>query len=334
MHETITTLTMRRGPLRAWVGLALWMLVAVVRAATPVLEARVNDDAHVLGDSAMTIEEELAQHEQRTGQQVVVLTVPDLGGQTIEAYANDVFAQWKLGHKGVDDGVLIVVAMKEHRMRIEVGYGLEGQLTDLASARIIRERMEPRLATGDVSGGVESGVTGVLEVLDGDAPVVAPVSNETPAQVVARLGFWRSGAGFFVALAVLFCGLFTWMASQGGSWWSLFLLGPLTLFLLLLVWSWPVVAAAYVAYLVLALVMRRRRMRAEYLRASNRTVTAWPPSVAQLVGWSGPRHGGLVGEPSRGRRRGSDGSYSSSSSSSGYSGGGGSSGGGGASGSW
>lgn len=334
MHKTITYRAARRNVARGLLALTLWLLVTVVHATTPLLVARVNDDAHVLGDNAMTIEEELAQHEQRTGQQVVVLTVPDLGGQTIEAYANDVFAQWKLGHKGVDDGVLIVVAMKEHRMRIEVGYGLEGQLTDLASARIIRERMEPRFATGDVSGGVESGVVGVLEVLDGDAPVVQRASDETPAQVVARLGFWRSGAGFFVVLAVMFCGLFTWMASQGGSWWSLFLLGPLTLFLLLLVWRWPVVACAYAAYLVLALLLRRRRMYADYRQKSVSTVTSWPPSVAQVIGWSGPRHGGLVGEPSRSRRRGSDGSYSSSSSSSGYSGGGGSSGGGGASGSW
>lgn len=319
-------------------GVLLLMLAFQLHATdVPALQGRVNDDAHVLGKDASAIEAKLAAHEQRTGEQVVVLTVRSLNGQDIESYANDVFAQWKLGQKGVDNGVLIVVAVDDHRMRIEVGYGLEGTLTDLASSHIIRERMRPHFADGDYVAGVESGVDGVLGVLDGDASAAAAPPQETPNQVIARMGFWKSGAGWFMVGVLLFCLMFAWMSKEGGSWWMLFLLGPLTLPLLLLVWPWWAVVLAYVTHVLVAMLWRRRRMRYEYEHGGTgkrkSAVEAWPPTLGQLITWTGPAGAGLVGTESR-RRRGGSGSSSSGSSSSGYSGGGGSSGGGGASGSW
>ncbi|QNK00456.1 TPM domain-containing protein [Dyella telluris] len=317
----------------------IWLLLLAGPAhATdvPALQGPVNDYAHVLGDDAAVIGARLAADEQRTGNQVVVLTVRSLGGQDIESYANDVFAQWKLGQKGKDNGVLMVVAVDDHRMRIEVGYGLEGTLTDLASSRIIRERMQPRFADGDYAGGVESGVDGVLGVLDGEAAASPAPADESPAQVIAREGFWKSGAGIFVVLVALFWLLFTWMASQGGSWWSMFLLGPLTIPLLLLLFPWWGVACVYALHLCLATLWRRRQMRGEFRLGKKTkyrtTVRQWPPSLADILLWTGPRKGGLTGYGGGGR--GGSGGSGSGSSSSGYSGGGGSSGGGGASGSW
>jgi uncharacterized protein len=331
----LRTFTVRR-VMHAVVVLLLLMALQVNATDVPTLQGRVNDDAQVLGEDASAIDAKLAAHEQRTGDQVVVLTVRSLGGQDIESYANDVFTNWKLGQKGVDNGVLIVVAVDDHRMRIEVGYGLEDRLTDLDSSRIIRERMRPHFADGDYVAGVESGVDGVLGVLDGDASAAAGPARETPAQIIAREGFWKSGAGVFMVLALLFCLLFGWMASKGGSWWMLFLLGPITLPLLLLLWPWWAVAGAYAVHVVLTALWRRRSMRCEHEQGGSgkhkSTVPTWPPSLWQVLIWYGPIKGGLVGTASHSRSGGSDGS--SGSSSSGYSGGGGSSGGGGASGSW
>lgn len=333
------TVVSRAGALRLMLHvLGMLMLLLAIRVhATdaPALQGRVNDYAHVLGDGATAIDAKLAAHEQRTGDQVVVLTVRSLDGQDIESYANDVFAQWKLGQKGVDNGVLIVVAVDDHRMRIEVGYGLEGTLTDLASSRIIRERMRPHFADGDYVGGVESGVDGVLGVLDGDAAAAAGPSKETPDQIIARLGFWKSGAGVFMVLVLLFSLLFGWMSTRGGSWWMLFLLGPMTLPLLLLLWPWWTVAVAYVVQVLLSVLRRRRSMRNEHEQGGSgkhkSTVPTWPPTLGEVLTWYGPLKGGIVGTTSG---RGHGGSSGGSGSSSGYSGGGGSSGGGGASGSW
>jgi uncharacterized protein len=332
---------------RRWmVGIVCTLLLGWLSSTTPVhatvvpvLRSHVNDDAQVLGSRAADIEAKLAAHERQSGDQVVVLTIPDLGGQDVESYANDVFTQWHLGQKGVDNGALIVVAVKDRRARIEVGYGLEGRLTDLASSQILRNTMQPRFAAGDYAGGVAAGVDGVLSVLGGGATISPPTHDETPGEVMARLGFWKSGAGFFVVLAVLFCALFGWMASKGGSWWMLLLLGPLTLFLLRLVWSWPVVAVAYAVYLTVAIWLRRRQMRLEFKqgqrkRGAKSSVQTWPPTWWQVLVWYGPIKGGLVGDGGHSGGSSSGGSSGSSDSSSGFSGGGGSSGGGGASGSW
>src|SRR5262249_34633264 len=146
-------------------------------AGVPVLQGRVNDYAGVLGANAASIETKLAANERATGNQIVVLTVADLGGSDIEGYANKVFHTWKLGRQGVDDGVLIVLAVKDRRARIEVGYGLEGSLTDLASSRILRDSMHPHFATGNYAGGVEAGVDAVIAALAGQEAQGTPVKR-------------------------------------------------------------------------------------------------------------------------------------------------------------
>jgi len=154
--------------------LAAMLLTAMAAGAldVPFLSGRVNDNAEILNDDTQqSITERLKAHEERTGDQIAVLTIPSLEGESIEEYAVKVYESWKLGKKGKDNGVLIIVAPKDRRMRIEVGYGLEGTLTDLAAGRIIRNVMTPQFKAGDYNGGIDAGVQAILNLLEkGEAP--------------------------------------------------------------------------------------------------------------------------------------------------------------------
>ncbi len=165
---------MRRGFLArlAIAVLALGAVVALAWGAAdfPRLNGRVVDQAGVL--SAMTradLETKLAALEQKSGIQLEVATVASLGGQEIEPYANDLFRQWKLGEANKNNGVLFLVAPKEHKVRIEVGYGLEGTLTDAISKIIIFNAVAPRFKAGDFDGGVSRGVDDIITALTTDA---------------------------------------------------------------------------------------------------------------------------------------------------------------------
>ena len=152
-------------------------------AELPFLTGRVVDNAELLSPAATEkITALLKAHDARTGEQVVVLTTPTLDGQSIEEYAEAVFRTWKLGHKGKDDGVLLVIVPKERRMRIEVGYGLEGRLTDVESNRITRNVIAPQLKAGDFDGGVEQGVLAILAHLRGEASAVADAQANSAQQ--------------------------------------------------------------------------------------------------------------------------------------------------------
>ncbi|MGE8590496.1 MAG: TPM domain-containing protein, partial [Alcaligenes sp.] len=102
------------------------------------------------------LDQQLKTREQDKGAQVVILMVPTTGEETIEQYALRVFDVWKIGRKKVDDGILLLVAKDDRRMRIQTGYGLEGAVTDLQSGRIIREQMTPRFREGDFYGGIQA----------------------------------------------------------------------------------------------------------------------------------------------------------------------------------
>jgi uncharacterized protein len=151
--------------------LSLIVLAAPLLAAdVPFLTGRVVDNAEILSPAARDkLSAELKAHEDRTTNQVAVLTVPALEGESVEEFATRVFESWKLGKKGKDNGVLVIVAPSDRRMRIEVGYGLEGTLTDAAAARIIRDRMTPRFKSNDYDGGVSDGVAEIIATLEGRA---------------------------------------------------------------------------------------------------------------------------------------------------------------------
>ena len=145
--------------------------VSSSRAADPpALTGRVVDGAHVLSAGARAdLEGKLADLENKSGIQLVVATVSSLGGQAIEPYANALFRAWKLGEAKKNNGVLFLVAPNEHRVRIEVGYGLEGTLTDATSAIIIANAAAPRFKAGDFDGGVARAVEDIVTVLTTDS---------------------------------------------------------------------------------------------------------------------------------------------------------------------
>jgi uncharacterized protein len=136
----------------------------------PPLTGRIVDQANVIPQQTRAaIETKLKDLETKSGIQLVVATVNSLEGQEIEPYANDLFRAWKLGEKAKNNGVLLLIAPKEHRTRIEVGYGLEGTLTDALSKVIITNAMIPRFKTGDYGSGVERGVDDIITVLTTDS---------------------------------------------------------------------------------------------------------------------------------------------------------------------
>jgi len=134
----------------------------------PPLTGRVVDLAHVLPPNTIeSLTARLKAHEETTSNQVTVLVLPSLEEEPLESFSHRVATTWKLGQKGTDNGVLLLVAMKERKIRIEVGYGLEGALTDARSAQIIRSEIVPRFRAGDVPGGVAAGVDAILKTIEG-----------------------------------------------------------------------------------------------------------------------------------------------------------------------
>ncbi len=166
------------------------------------------DEADVVDDA---VESELARLLQTYetssgGNQVAALVAASIGDEGIEDYANNVFGCWGVGKEGADTGVLLVVAIEQRRLRIEVGRGLEGDLTDVQAADIIRELITPRFRAGDVSGGVRAGIDGILTVLGGGE--LAPAAAE-PAR---RTG---SGRGLGLVLILVVFAVVSSLANRG-----------------------------------------------------------------------------------------------------------------------
>jgi uncharacterized protein len=135
----------------------------------PQLTGRVVDQANVMTpESRADLEAKLKDLEDKSGIQLVVATVKSLQGSDVETYANELFRTWKLGQAQKNNGVLLLVAPADHKVRIEVGYGLEGTLTDALSSVVISSAIIPRFKANDYSGGIERGVDGIVSVLSGD----------------------------------------------------------------------------------------------------------------------------------------------------------------------
>lgn len=150
-------------------GLALAALLAHADIAVPALTARVTDLTGTLSGGAVTrIEAKLAALEARKGSQIAVLIVPTTAPEEIEQFGIRVEDAWKLGRKGIDDGAYLIVAKNDRRVRIEVGYGLEGALPDAIASRIIAETITPHFKLGDYDGGVEAGVDQMISVVNGE----------------------------------------------------------------------------------------------------------------------------------------------------------------------
>jgi uncharacterized protein len=146
-----------------------WAAIAAAQAPVPPIGERVTDLTGTLtAEQKSALEQTLRSFEARKGSQVAVLLVPSTAPESIEQYALRVAEQWKPGRKNVDDGALLVVAKDDRTLRVEVGYGLEGALTDAACKRIISEVIVPRFRQGDFYGGITAGVDRILGVIDGE----------------------------------------------------------------------------------------------------------------------------------------------------------------------
>ncbi len=145
----------------------------------PMLTGRVVDNAELMNTATRDkIAATLKAHEDATSNQVVVLTIPSLEEENVEGYGQRVFDQWKLGKKGKDNGVLLLVVPKEKKLRIAVGYGLEGELPDVAVSRIIRNVIAPPFKAQQFDQGMEAGVAAILGHLEGKGAAANSLTNE------------------------------------------------------------------------------------------------------------------------------------------------------------
>jgi uncharacterized protein len=294
----------------------------------PYLTGRVTDNAEIISpETRDRLTESLKAYEGRTTNQVAILTVPTLNGESIEDYAVAVFEAWKLGQKDKDNGILIVVVPDDRRMRIEVGYGLEGTMTDSMAGRIIQNIMTPRFKDGDYNGGITDGVNAVIEVLEGGtvqeiayergnnteksgfSGIESPDMNITERILIGAFIFGI--IGLFTIIGIL---------TPGVGWFLYLFLIPF--------WAvFPIIVlgtkGAFICLITYVIVFPSAKLFLKnsqwYKKAGNDLRTKGKTSIGGFVLSSGS----------------SGGSWSSGGSGgSGFSGGGGSSGGGGASGSW
>lgn len=170
--------------------LVLAVLAGVAQAQTPLaippLSGRVIDPAQALkADQRQALEDRLAGYEQAHGSQIVILLVPSTNGEPIEDFAHRVGDSWKIGRKGVGDGLLIVLAVNDKRSRIEVARALEGAIPDLAAKRILRETMGPRFAKGDFAGGLNAGLDQITKLLEGESLPPLRGTQQSPSKAPA-----------------------------------------------------------------------------------------------------------------------------------------------------
>ena len=176
---------------------------ALAAANFPPLTGRVVDQANILSPVTIAdLERKLADLEQKSRIQLVVATVPSLGGEEIEPYANQLFRAWKLGEAKENNGALLLIAPKERRVRIEVGYGLEGTLTDAVSSIIISNAIAPRFKAGDFNGGVTRGVDDIITALTTNSAEWKPKPTEVRAEHEATL--LDTLAPFLIFLFIMF----------------------------------------------------------------------------------------------------------------------------------
>lgn len=198
----------RRG-VRLGAVLAAFLLLFVPMCgfaqSLPALTGRVVDNAGIIDASTEAdLVSRLEAFEQRSSDQIVVATIQNLGGEAIEPYANRLFRAWGLGQAGEDNGILLLVAVDDRSMRIEVGYGLEGTLTDLHSKLIIENTMVPAFRAGDFSGGISQAVDDIILVLEGNA-----------AELEARAERNQQSDPFIPLLPLLF--IILWVSVFGGA---------------------------------------------------------------------------------------------------------------------
>lgn len=295
---------------------ALLVLFATARALeVPYLSGRINDNAHILSAATVAeLEAMLSAYEDSTGNQIVLLTISSLEGESLEEFALLVAETWKLGQKGVDNGALLLIAKDDRKLRIEVGYGLEASLTDAMTSHIINNVITPRFKQGEFEEGIREGLKTIIQAADGtigESDIAS--SSGGDFDLLLFLLIWFSVVGLFTVFSVF---------TPGCSGWGLFAflipfyLGPA--FILSEESHSSIGFALLGGYLIgiplLRLFLPKTafgKKMAEKMKSSSRSGGSWSSS-----GWSSSSSGWSSGGGSS------------------FSGGGGSFGGGGSSGSW
>jgi len=323
--------TMRHASFYPFV-LLTFVLAWPVQQVVPALTGRVVDQADILTPATEeAITALLATHEEATSNQVAVLTISSLQGETIEVFSIRVAETWGLGTAENDNGVLLLVAVEDHELRIEVGLGLEGDLTDAAASRIIRNEIVPVFRQGDFDAGVLVGVQSILGVLEGT--YTPPEGSSSPSDEVPMVMRILFGVMFILMPLVAFVPSFF----LGGQWGNLGFMG---LFIVAggFVFFFSVIgmiltAVAYGGLLLGAeAVFRRQGNWQEIRRQVDEALTEnRGRRVTVNLGGLSFRAGGITSSSSGGLGGSSGGGWSGGG---GFSGGGGSFGGGGSSGSW
>jgi len=195
-------------------------------AAIPAPSGFVNDYAGILSSGAKSEISRLAERvEEKTSAEIAVITVKTTSPLTIEQYAVELFQKWGIGKEGMDNGVLILVAVDDRKVRIEVGYGLEGAITDLKSKVIINDLMTPAFRKGDYDIGVASGVVMIAKIIRDEYGVDLDLKGASEALPAGRRG-GRSPLGslitliFFILIFGTRFGMFFFLMSGSGGYWS------------------------------------------------------------------------------------------------------------------
>lgn len=286
----------------------------------PYLSGRVNDYAGILTNNKIQeLEKKLKDHETATSNQVVVLTMRSLEGENLEEFSLKVAETWKLGQKDKDNGVLLLIAKNDRKLRIEVGYGLEGVLTDALCAQIIRNEITPEFKSGNFDTGVEKGVDSILNAIKGEyKPSDETGTSPDPSKVADTVsdGMPLVAQLFMGMVFVIVVGTHTFSALffEGGFGWFhyLFMIPFYAAFPMIILGSKGVIVLiAYVIGFPIAKVV--------YVPSKA------GKKISQKFGKNFKRSG---------KGGSSSGGWSGGGSSGGFSGGGGSFGGGGSSGSW
>jgi uncharacterized protein len=197
--------------LRSLLTIALLLLQGLTALAldVPKLKDRVTDLAGVLKpEQISSLESKLQEFERTDSTQIAVLIIPSLEGEALEDYSIRVVEAWKLGQTGRDNGAFLFIALKERKIRIEVGYGLEATLTDARSAQISQNEITPRFKEGDFYGGIDAGLTGIIQTIHG-------VYQAMPG-TKARSS--RRGSGGWINLIIIMLFPIFWILSVAGKW--------------------------------------------------------------------------------------------------------------------
>ena len=286
----------------------------------PYLSGHVNDTAHMLSSEAvMDLEARLTSYEDSTGNQLVLLTIPSLEGEVLEDYALRVAETWKLGQEGADNGILLLIAREERKMRIEVGYGLEPSVTDAASHYIINDVIRPLFRQGEFEAGIREGMEALMQAADGNLSpdVVRSASQGDGTEMLLFSLFWLGIVGVFTLIG---------LATQGCMGWFLYaFLIPFYAVpaAMLEVGGFPLGAVILVVYLAGYPLLKIFLPKTEFGKNMQEKMKKMSTSRGGVWSSGGWASGG-------GWSSGGGGGFSSG----GFSGGGGSFGGGGSSGGW